>query len=91
MLAAVRPLLRSAWRFLRREDAITLVMAMLVLGSMTFTGATLIYYVDSTGRSAAYSNNVTSDNFPIIQTVPAGMPGSPLIYAQPNSPQLYGG
>jgi hypothetical protein len=60
MLAAVRPLLRSAWRFLRREDAITLVMAMVVLGTMTFTGGTLIYYVDSTGRSAAYSNSNSS-------------------------------
>lgn len=38
-----------------------------------------------------YSNNVTSDNFPLIQSVPAGMPGSPLVYAQPNPPQLYGG
>jgi hypothetical protein len=38
-----------------------------------------------------YSNNVTSDNFPLIQNVPAGMPGSPLVYAQPNSSQLYGG
>jgi hypothetical protein len=38
-----------------------------------------------------YSNNVTSDNFPLIQNVPAGMPGSPLVYAQPNPPQLYGG
>jgi hypothetical protein len=38
-----------------------------------------------------YSNNVTSDNFPIIQTVPAGMPGNPAVYAQPNPPRLYSG
>ena len=38
-----------------------------------------------------YSNNVTSDNFPTIQTVPAGMPGNPAVYAQPNPPQLYAG
>jgi hypothetical protein len=38
-----------------------------------------------------FSNNVTSDNFPTIQTVPAGMPGNPAVYAQPNPPQLYAG
>lgn len=38
-----------------------------------------------------FSNNVTSDNFPTVQTVPAGMPGNPAVYAQPNPPQLYAG
>jgi Tfp pilus assembly protein PilX len=38
-----------------------------------------------------YSNNVQSDNFPTVQTVPAGMPGNPAVYAQPNPPKLYSG
>ncbi len=40
---------------LRGQEGITLVMALGVLGTMTLTGATLIYYADTTRRSAAYS------------------------------------
>jgi hypothetical protein len=43
------------------------------------------------GSYIVFSNNVASDNFPIIQTVPAGMPGNPAVYAQPNPPKLYSG
>jgi len=32
-----------------------------------------------------------ADSFPTITTVPAGMPGNPAVYAQPNPPQLYSG
>jgi hypothetical protein len=37
------------------------------------------------------NNNVASDSFPLITTVPIGMPGNPAVYAQPNPPQLYSG
>jgi len=37
------------------------------------------------------ANNVTTDSFPTITTVPVGMPGNPQVYAQPNPPQLYSG
>jgi hypothetical protein len=37
------------------------------------------------------NNNVTNDQFPTITTVPAGMPGNPTVYAQPNAPKLYSG
>ena len=37
------------------------------------------------------ANNVTTQAFPTITTVPAGMPGNPDVYAQPNPPQLYSG
>jgi predicted acyltransferase (DUF342 family) len=37
------------------------------------------------------NNNVASDSFPFITTVPVGMPGNPTVYAQPNPPQLYSG
>jgi len=43
------------------------------------------------GSYIVFSNNVASDSFPIIQTVPAGMPGNPAVYAQPNAPKLYSG
>jgi len=43
------------------------------------------------GSYIVFSNNVSSDSFPVIQTVPAGMPGNPAVYAQPNAPKLYSG
>jgi hypothetical protein len=43
------------------------------------------------GRKIIFSNNVQNDQFPTITTVPAGMPGNPAVYAQPNPPQLYSG
>jgi hypothetical protein len=43
------------------------------------------------GGWIGFSNNVTSDNFPTITTVPVGMPGNPAVYAQPNPPELYAG
>jgi hypothetical protein len=36
-------------------------------------------------------NNVQTDAFPTITSVPVGMPGNPQVYAQPNPPQLYSG
>jgi hypothetical protein len=38
-----------------------------------------------------FANNVTTDSFPTVTTVPVGMPGNPQVYAQPNPPQLYSG
>jgi Tfp pilus assembly protein PilX len=43
------------------------------------------------GSSVNFVNNVTTDAFPTITTVPVGMPGNPQVYAQPNPPQLYSG
>jgi hypothetical protein len=43
------------------------------------------------GHEIIFSNNVQNDSFPTISTVPAGMPGNPAVYAQPNPPQLYSG
>jgi hypothetical protein len=40
---------------LRRQDGITLVMAVGILGVLSFTGATLIYYSTTNARSAEYS------------------------------------
>jgi PilX N-terminal len=43
------------------------------------------------GRTVKLANNVQNDQFPTISTVPAGMPGSPEIFAQPLPPQLFAG
>jgi Tfp pilus assembly protein PilV len=43
-------------RLLRRQDGITLIMAIGVLGILTMTGTTLIYYANANARSAAYSD-----------------------------------
>jgi hypothetical protein len=38
-----------------------------------------------------FANNMQTDSFPTITSVPVGMPGNPQVYAQPNPPQLYNG
>jgi hypothetical protein len=43
------------------------------------------------GRTVKFSNNVQNDQFPTITSVPAGMPGNPIVHAQPNPPQLFAG
>ena len=43
------------------------------------------------GRTVKLANNVQNDQFPTITSVPAGMPGNPIVYAQPNPPQLFAG
>lgn len=43
------------------------------------------------GRTVKFSNNVQNDQFPTLTSVPAGMPGNPTVYAQPNPPQLFAG
>jgi len=37
------------------------------------------------------ANNVSTQAFAPVTTVPVGMPGNPAVYAQPNPPQLYSG
>ena len=43
------------------------------------------------GKEVVLGQTVTTNDFPNITTVPAGMPGNPTVYAQPNSPELYSG
>jgi hypothetical protein len=43
------------------------------------------------GSSIILSNNVITNSFPTITTVPVGMPGNPAVYAQPNPPQMFAG
>jgi hypothetical protein len=43
------------------------------------------------GSEIILSNNVVTNAFPTITTVPVGMPSNPAVYAQPNPPQLFAG
>ena len=43
------------------------------------------------GSYIILSNNLTTNNFPYVTTVPVGMPSNPAVYAQPNPPQLFAG
>src|SRR5919108_2307677 len=47
-------------RLLRRQDGITLVMAVGILGMLTRTGTTLVYYSNTNARSAQYSDKNAS-------------------------------
>jgi hypothetical protein len=43
------------------------------------------------GSQIILSNNVSTQAFGTISTVPVGMPGNPEVYAQPNPPQRFSG
>ena len=43
------------------------------------------------GSEVVLGQAVTTDDFPTITAVPAGMPGAPTVYAQPNPPQMFSG
>jgi hypothetical protein len=43
------------------------------------------------GSEIILANNVTTNAFPTITTVPVGMPANPTVYAQPNPPQMFAG
>ena len=43
------------------------------------------------GSNIVLSNNLMTYNFPVITTVPVGMPSNPAVYAQPKSPELFAG
>jgi Tfp pilus assembly protein PilX len=43
------------------------------------------------GSQILLSNNLTTNNFPVVTTVPVGMPSNPAVYAQPNPPQMFAG
>jgi hypothetical protein len=43
------------------------------------------------GSQIILSNNVSTQSFGTVTTVPVGMPGNPEIYAQPNPPQRFSG
>jgi hypothetical protein len=43
------------------------------------------------GSQIILANNVVTNSFPNITTVPVGMPGNPAVFAQPNPPQFFSG
>jgi hypothetical protein len=73
-------------RLLRRQDGITLVMAIGVLGVLTMTGTTLIYYSSTNARSAEYSN----DKSGAYDLAEAGINEMMAILARPENNALKG-
>jgi hypothetical protein len=84
----------------RQADVLTGV-GVLVKGAQ-FQGALYATYeieIDTTskvdgpmvGSEVVLGQSVDTNDFPNITTVPAGMPGNPTVYAQPNAPELYSG
>jgi len=43
------------------------------------------------GSQIVLSNNLTTNDFPCIDTVPVGMPSNDALYAQPLPPKLFAG
>jgi hypothetical protein len=43
------------------------------------------------GSEVVLGQSVSTDDYPNITTVPAGMPGAPTVYAQANSPEMFSG
>jgi Tfp pilus assembly protein PilX len=43
------------------------------------------------GSQILLSNNLTTNSFPTIDSVPTGMPSNRTVYAQPNPPELFAG
>src|ERR671925_455512 len=75
-------------RLLRRQDGITLVMAVGILGMLTLTGTTLVYYSNTNARSAQYSDKNRNPNSAadVTRTLTAKVPVVPT-YTQPlNNP-----
>jgi hypothetical protein len=71
------------------------------LVSATFQGAlygTHAVEIDTTSQaigpiigSTVYLGQSTATSFPTLTVAPVGMPGNPVVHAQPNPPELYGG
>jgi hypothetical protein len=71
---------------LRRQDGISLVMAVGVLGVLSFTGSTLVYYSNSNARSAEFSK----DNGGAYDVAEAGMNEMMAILSKPQNNALKG-
>jgi hypothetical protein len=71
-------------RLLRRQDGITLVMAVGILGVLTMSGTALIYYSSTNARSAEYSN----DNSSAYDLAEAGINEMMAILARPENNAL---
>jgi hypothetical protein len=61
------------------------------LGTNAVDVATTSQAIGPIVGSTVYLGQSTATSFPSLMIAPAGMPGSPMIYAQPNPPELYGG
>ena len=71
-------------RFLRRQDGITLVMAVGILGVLTLTGGTLVYYSSANMRSAEFS----TDNASAYDLAEAGINEMMAVLSKPQNNAL---
>src|SRR5919109_2509764 len=76
--------MRILRRFLRRQDGMTLVMAIGILGVLTMAGATAVYYTSTNTRTARYSN----DNSAAYDLAEAGMNEMMAILSRPENNAL---
>ena len=76
----------SLRRLLRRQDGITLVMAIGILGVLTMSGTALIYYSSTNARSAEYSD----DKSAAYDLAEAGINEMMAILARPENNALKG-
>lgn len=71
-------------RFLRRQDGMTLVMAVGILGVLTLTGGTLVYYSSTNVRSAEFS----TDNASAYDLAEAGINEMMAVLSKPQNNSL---
>src|SRR5919109_739840 len=76
--------MRILRRFLRRQDGMTLVMAIGILGVLTMAGVTSVYYTSTNTRTAKYSN----DNSAAYDLAEAGMNEMMAILSRPENNAL---
>ena len=71
-------------RFLRKQDGMTLVMAVGILGVLTLTGGTLVYYSSTNVRSAEFS----TDNASAYDLAEAGINEMMAVLSKPQNNSL---
>src|SRR5688572_26089874 len=76
--------MKNLRRLFRRQDGITLVMAVGILGVLTLTGTTLIYYSSANARSAEYS----VDNASAYDLAEAGIDEMMAVLSKPENNAL---
>jgi hypothetical protein len=76
--------LRQLLRHLRAQDGLTLVMAVGILGVLTLSGTTLVYYSSANARSAVYSD----DNSSAYDLAEAGINEMMAVLAKPDNNAL---
>jgi hypothetical protein len=75
------------WRLLRRQDGITLLVAVGILGVLSVASTTMVYYTSTNARSAEYS----ADNTSAYELAEAGIDQMMAILSKPENNALLPG